>query len=364
MTDAVHLRVERARHAQALGLKRGTHRPTNRRLRRLAATHVRGLIRADVALTVGFDLSRYDEQAAVDLAAFVIVNVDDPDLSGKVGRAIGQGKPWGGYKWIYPGANGWGAATECASKLAAFGTPPLGSWADYEDNGVDQGQLVAWFGGLDSVGARGGYYSNDWRVDHAQLIRDVGVRWYWTAGYPGNNDGTFPGWSALRTSRPAQLWQFTSTNGTRDQNAVVDLAWYAGLGGTTGGGIFDMLTEDEQRRILNFADLCMNGAPQFGVPKLLPAIAAIERDTASSDQYGIKAAPAAIAELRNDLMGLTPLLKDKPTTRALLEAAALNASTPDPTHDGDVWTDEEKAAVKARADNLREIADALYALVG
>jgi hypothetical protein len=337
-------------------------RTARRHLRHAAYRHVRGLVRADLALTIGYDLSRYDEQSAVDAAAFVIVNVDDPDLGGKIGRAISQAKPWGGYKWIYPGADGHAAAQECAAKLAAFGNAPLGSWADYEDNGVDQSQLVSWFQGLDSVGGRGGYYANDWRVDHAALIAAVGTRWYWTAGYPGDNSGAFPGWDALRTSRPAQLWQFTSTNGTRDQNAVVDQAWYASLGGALTGGFLMALSDAEQQEVLDYIRLMREGAPQFGVPKLLPEIQAIGASVKAAPQFGVDGVAKNAAMIAHDLAGIASLVAGKPSTRALLEAAA-TGGVPVPAP-GDVLTDEEKQELRARSTELRTVADALDALTG
>jgi hypothetical protein len=332
-----------------------------RRLRRVASSHVRALVRAAIPLIIGYDLSRYDELEAVDSAAFVIVNVDDPGLADKLRRAIAQGKPWGGYKWIYTGASGRAAAQECVSKLRRFGEPPLGSWADYEEAGNTHQQLVDWFGGLDSVGARGGYYTNDWRVDHAALIRDVGTRWYWTAGYPGANDGRFPGWQYLRTSRPAQLWQFTSTNGTRDQNAVVDLAWYQSLGGGAGGGgLFNMLSESEEREILDFVRLAREGAPQFGVPKLLPTIAQIDANTRPAPEFGVPQVAVGVAKIMHDLEGKVPLVEGKPTLRALLElAAGEEVELPE----GGL-SDAEKAELRDRAAALRAAADSLDALAG
>lgn len=349
--------------AARLGISRTRRGHVNpRRLRRLARTHTKAALAAATALVIGYDLSRYDELNAGDTAAFVIVNVDDPNLEYRVTRAQAQSKPWGGYKWIYPGASGWNAATECAAKLRAFGEAPLGSWADYEDNGVDQGQLVDWFRGLDSVSARGGYYTNDWRVDHGALIAAVGTRWYWTAGYPGANDGTFPGWDALRTSRPAQLWQFTSTNGTRDQNAVVDSAWYESLG-VSGGGFLEMLTDEQQQEIYTFAHLCLEGAPEFGIDKLLPEIMAISSSVKAAPQFGIEPVAHLLSAMRNDLTGTTPLKSGGPSTRALLEAAAAGTSTPVPDP-GSTLTDEERAELRARAAELRTVADALDQVTG
>lgn len=373
MTQLLDVRLERAvaeiraraaaeQHAALearLGISRTRRGHVNpRRLRRLARTHTKAALAAATALVIGYDLSRYDGLEAVDSAAFVIVNVDDPGLGDKIGRAVAQAKPWGGYKWIYPGASGWNAATECAAKLRAFGEAPLGSWADYEDNGVDQGQLVDWFRGLDSVSARGGYYTNDWRVDHGALIAAVGTRWYWTAGYPGANDGTFPGWDALRTSRPAQLWQFTSTNGTRDQNAVVDSAWYESLGGSGSGGFLEMLTDEQQQEIYTFAHLCLEGAPEFGVPKLLPEIVEISSSVKAAPEFGIEPVAHLLSAMRNDQTGTAPLKSGGPSTRELLEQAASSGGAPLPVP-GDTLTDEERAALKSRAQQLRDAADVL-----
>lgn len=357
----IHARAVADQHAafeSQLGVARSRRGHVNpRRLRRLARTHTKAALAAATALVIGYDLSRYDEVEAVDQAAFVIVNVDDPGLGDKIGRAQAQAKPWGGYKWIYPGASGWNAATECAAKLRAFGEAPLGSWADYEDNGVDQGQLVEWFRGLDSVSARGGYYSNDWRVDHGALIGAVGTRWYWTAGYPGDNSGAFPGWGALRTSRPAQLWQFTSTNGTRDQNAVVDMAWYESLGGSgSAGGFLEMLTDEQQQEIYTFAHLCLEGAPEFGIPKLMPEIIAISSSVKAAPEVGIQPVAALLSAIRNDLTGAAPLKSGGPATRALLEQAAAGTGLPVP---GDSLTDEERTALTTRAQQLRDAAATL-----
>lgn len=183
-------------------------------------------------MITGVDLSKYNGANAMDGYSFVIENVDDPNIADKINYAKDRGIPWGTYKWVYPGANLTTDAINAVNATRGFGEPPMGIWWDYEETGVSQDQLVDAFRAADSMGMKSGYYTNVWRVDHAALKNAVGDRPLWVAGYPGANDGSFPGFGSIPNQDPnsggwpAKLWQYTSTNGSLDVNAVVDEGWY------------------------------------------------------------------------------------------------------------------------------------------
>ncbi len=177
----------------------------------------------------GFDLSRYDGLEDVR-PEFVILNVEDPGFGDKVARAVVLGIPWGVYLWIYPGvlpAVGWMLDR---TRAQGHGEPPVGYWADYEEAGVSPDQVSNWFARCDAAGVKAGYYSGPSAVDHGPFL----ARAWWNAVYPNGNDGSYPGVDALWPSskpRPMNLWQFTSTNGTLDQDVVIDEVWWPNWAG-------------------------------------------------------------------------------------------------------------------------------------
>lgn len=173
----------------------------------------------------GFDLSRYDGLEDVK-PSFVILNVEDPGFGDKAGRAVALGVPWGVYLWIYPGVRPAVSWMHDRTLSLGHGEPPVGYWADYEEGGVSADQLVDWFAQCDALPIKAGYYSGPSIVDHGPFL----TRAWWCAAYPWGDD-RYPGVDALWASsrpRPMQLWQFTSTNGTLDQDSVEDEAWWAG----------------------------------------------------------------------------------------------------------------------------------------
>jgi hypothetical protein len=177
----------------------------------------------------GTDTSSYQALGSYDPGAYEIINVLDPTLPSKVDRNRNDKRPWGVYSWIFPGEPGSypvGRAINALAKVGG-GTPPLGMWFDYEDGQTpaDQWQLVQAFQAADQSGVWSGYYSNDWRVDHQALVQSVGWRPYWMAAYPWANDGNWRNYQASSV-RDVQIWQWTSTNGTLDQNAIWDEPWY------------------------------------------------------------------------------------------------------------------------------------------
>jgi GH25 family lysozyme M1 (1,4-beta-N-acetylmuramidase) len=305
----------------------------------------------------GIDISKYQDDSTIDSANYVILNIEDPGFARKARRADAQAKPWGPYCWIYPTDNAYARALFTASKARAVGVgePPLGCWADYEDNGVYHAQLVSWFQALDATGMRGGYYTNDWRVDHAALIRDVGTRWYWVAGYPGGNDGSWPGWNQLRTSRPAQLWQYSSSNGSLDRNVVVDLSWWQdSILSDQQGGFLMALSDEQQQYLYDSVHFLMEGG--FGLPKLLPAVADIHASVAAAPAVGIEPVAAAVSRIVHDLAGIPNAGLagvDKPTLRALLEAAAGVAVPPLP-EPGEHVSETQRAELSAAAQAIRD----------
>ncbi len=178
--------------------------------------------------TFGVDTSLYQPLGSYDPGSFEIINALDPTLPQKVARNQAEGRPWGIYSWVFPGENGSYAVGRAIAALGKTGAAaaPLGFWWDYEDNGVVQSQLDQAFATSDAEGYYSGYYGNDYRFDHSTLLN----RPYWMAAYPNPNDGVWQGWTPS-ASRPVQIWQWTSTNGTLDQNVVIDEAWYLSLAG-------------------------------------------------------------------------------------------------------------------------------------
>lgn len=180
----------------------------------------------------GTDTSSYQPIGTYDPGAFEIINAEDRMLPDKVAINRDAGRPWGVYPWVYPGEHGQVTVNRALAALAKVGggPAPLGIWFDYEqddaDGTVEPWQLDECFAACDATGMWSGYYSNTWRLDHRPYL----ARPFWCAGYPWPNDGSFPGWDKLPAGRDINIWQFTSTNGTLDQNVIVDEAWYASLG--------------------------------------------------------------------------------------------------------------------------------------
>jgi hypothetical protein len=194
-------------------------------------------------MTFGKDVSSFQGFTLVPLThgrelAFTIINVRDPSLAGKAREARDRGLPWSIYVWIFPpGHEQFEDGAQLCDRLQrgidACGMRPtlLDGWWDYENtvgfpNPVEQGQLDQVFAEADQRGLRTGYYANPGRADDQKLS----ARPFWMAQYPDPNDGAFPGFGAMTDpGRSVQLWQFTSTVGTLDQNIVVDEAWFAAL---------------------------------------------------------------------------------------------------------------------------------------
>ncbi len=173
------------------------------------------------------DLSRYDPIEAVDLYDGVILNVEDPGFAAKRDRAVANGKPWGVYSWVYPGG-GVGAVDRA---LVGRGSP-LGMWLDYEQGGVAPSDLTAAYGRADQLGVKVGVYTYLYILD--SVAGTLGDHPLWLAYYPGQNDGSYvPSMSDQARARGAILHQFTSSNGTRDLNVVVDEARWAAWTGAT-----------------------------------------------------------------------------------------------------------------------------------
>ncbi len=174
----------------------------------------------------GTDTSAYQAVGSYAPGAFEIINALDPTLPQKVSSE----RPWGVYSWVFPGEDGaYTAARAFAAVNRAGSAPPLGLWWDYEDNGVVQSQLDQAFAASDREGFWSGYYSNEWRVDHSTLL----TRPFWLAAYPDPNDGVWRDGYSANSRRPVNIWQWTSSNGTLDQNVIIDEAWYQSIGAPT-----------------------------------------------------------------------------------------------------------------------------------
>lgn len=180
-----------------------------------------------------------------------------------------SGVPWGVYLYLLPQFD---VAGQVARMLHTVpDSPPLGYWIDYEQAGLTSSHLQAGFTALDAAGKPSGYYSND-----LPELGGFGNRPWWAAAYPGRNDGTYPG--PKKFSRPAQLWQFSSTNGTQDVSVVVDEQWFAGVHTPApparkhGGSMyFGTIVTDRTHAYAIEGDTLvveMGGAPgAYGVPK-------------------------------------------------------------------------------------------------
>jgi len=171
------------------------------------------------------DLSRYDGRRP-DISGYdgIIVNCQDPDLGGKVEDALAQGKPWGSYGWVYPD-DGAGSMQRLVDNVSGIGhgVPPLGYELDYEQNGVTQVDLVNALDRSETCGTFGRTMVYTYLYIIGSVANILRGRPLWLAYYPGNNDGAFPaGEDGPAKAWGALLWQYTSSNGTRDLSHVVD----------------------------------------------------------------------------------------------------------------------------------------------
>jgi hypothetical protein len=173
------------------------------------------------------DLSRYDPVEAVDgFPDGVILNVEDPGFADKRSRAVGNGIPWGTYSWVYPGQ---GAAA--AQRAYDAGVGPLGTWLDYEQDGVTPTDLEQALAKADELGLHLGVYT--YLATLPSVASLLGKHPLWLAYYPMANDGTYlPGYSDSARQAGALLHQFTSSNGFRDLSVVLDPARWATWTGT------------------------------------------------------------------------------------------------------------------------------------
>lgn len=209
----------------------------------------------DGTSTWGTDTSRYQPIGTYNPEHFEIVNIEDPGWLGKWHRNRAEGRPTGFYLWVYPGHD-LAADTRWAIDMirgVGIGDPELGLWADYEEAGVEQWQMDQFRATAQHMAMKAGRYHNPHSLNH-QAFADLP---WWSCVYPGNNDGSFPGYGALWSSSrpwPEALWQYTSTaNGPvgLDRNVVVDDAWYAAfLGGSIMKEWDEMATRDEIKEVV------------------------------------------------------------------------------------------------------------------
>lgn len=186
-------------------------------------------------ITTGFDLSRYDDEGpdgsdavADPFAKFIIINAEDPRGGNKAHRAVDLGKPWTIYPWVYPGESG-NAIVDRALRAAdrwGAGRPTLGDfWADYEQGGVAPWQLAQARERRDRDGLIGGVYTYLYVLNGQGGMAQEWFAWdlRWIAYYPGGNTGARVDWAVGDAQRwDALWWQYTSSNGTRDRNIVVN----------------------------------------------------------------------------------------------------------------------------------------------
>jgi hypothetical protein len=181
----------------------------------------------------GADLSSYDgsDGTVVDPYQFVILNVQDPTIAAKINRAKAKGIPWGLYTWVYPGA-GANSITLAKRIIDTYGKPPKGVWLDYEQAGVTPGDLTDALVTGEQAGMELGVYT------YLAILPSVATSLrghpLWLAFYPHPNDGSYPGGSEQNArDHGAKLWQYTSSNGTRDLNVILDEAWWHTWGDDT-----------------------------------------------------------------------------------------------------------------------------------
>lgn len=218
--------------------------------------------------TEGVDLSRYDspggvtDTSAVDdpRANYVILNVEDPGFLNKARRAIDIGKHWGPYSWLYGNLGGIECIDRMLRAIDAVGVlPSRGGWVDYEANGVApvhaaQARVEAQQRAPIPVGL----YTYLYLLNSQAGLADEWWQWTlrWLAYYPGSNDGTLL-WdqNGQAIAWGSAHWQYTSSNGTRDRNAVIDDALWASLGSS-------ITPEDDDMKLLYIAK---SSDPNLGI---------------------------------------------------------------------------------------------------
>jgi len=193
----------------------------------------------------GVDLSRYDSAYTTDTSAlddprvrFAILNIDDPGCSAKAARADELGIPWALYSWLYAG-NGPESVTRLEAmadllELDGIGRPPKGGFVDFEANGVSAGDLrhARETPCRDPLGA----YTYLYLLTTLPGLADEWWAWSgrWIAYYPGDNGGGYPaGRDGDARAWGSMLWQFTSSDGTRDRDVIIDPAAWAEWGTPT-----------------------------------------------------------------------------------------------------------------------------------
>ncbi|HXJ69621.1 MAG TPA: hypothetical protein VNM39_11995 [Verrucomicrobiae bacterium] len=185
------------------------------------------------------DLSRYDGGAeAVDRAGCdgVILNVEDPGILDKALRARDENKPVLVYTWVYPGGGvaAVDRAIDKAATLTGYGVDILDYAFDYEQNGVQPQDLrdAIGYGRQHGLPMLAYTYLFELGAELKQVFIDTGVP-LWIAFYPGSNDGSYPAWAEQDArATGAVLWQYTSSNGTRDRSIILSAAWFESLTGT------------------------------------------------------------------------------------------------------------------------------------
>lgn len=182
------------------------------------------------------DISRYDggpDALTADRCDEAIFNVEDPQVLEKVRRWSGElDKPWHLYGWEYPGG-GSSAIPLIHDTADRLDMTPKAGWVDYEQNGVTADDGWAAHAAADELGFPCGFYTYLYLLNSQAGLRDVwrAFNLRWIAYYPGTNDGSYPA-AAIDDAQQwgSVLWQYTSSNGTRDRNVVVDEARWATLG--------------------------------------------------------------------------------------------------------------------------------------
>lgn len=185
------------------------------------------------------DLSRYDtDQDVLTSPNGVILNVEDPSLVNKARIALDAGIHVLLYSWVYPGQ---GAGTvqrslAAASALEAWGVHVVAHAWDYEQDGVTPQDLRDAFDAAQAAGIADeelGYTYLFILNDELRAAFNASGVPLWIAFYPGSNDGSYPEWAEQEArATGAVLWQFSSSNGTRDRSAILDDAWWERITGS------------------------------------------------------------------------------------------------------------------------------------
>jgi len=227
-------------------LRRPVHAPSARQLRaitrnRIEVAHKGAMARAyhpkfapRFAAMPDFydgpDVSRYQGASAIDSFDLAILNIEDPNVVDKAIWCNDRLIPWDIYKWGFPGQTGgqmFGRAKSLVDALpVGFRLPRY--WLDYEEGGVEPWQIGDWYTACDQAGVGGGLYAYKNLIE-VQGLRGTPGKGFWVAYYPERNDGSYyPAMSDWARSVGADGHQYTSTNGTLDQNVFFDPAWFTG----------------------------------------------------------------------------------------------------------------------------------------